>query len=60
MNVPTQNAAKAWMAAFIAAVSEAIEVAPNRTMIVAVKLLHVILVGLIMWQAVYWTPNKEP
>ena len=59
MNVPTQNAAKAWIASFIQAISTAIYVSPRMDMIPAVKILTVILAGLVTWQAVYWTPNRD-
>lgn len=51
------NAAKAWVGAAVAALSFAIPVADDG--LVASEWLGILLAGLVAWQGVYWTTNRE-
>ena len=52
------NAAKAWVAAAVAALSFAVPVVDDG--IVVSEVLGILLAALVAWQGVYWTKNTPP
>lgn len=50
------NAAKAWVAAVVAALSFAVPVVDDG--LVVSEALGILLAAVVAWQGVYWTPNR--